>query len=285
MRFVFSACMLLCLSIASFTAVAAQVAEQPMNAEQQLMDKLYGGPGRSCFVEIKGEIDRQTPAQLRAIFSSPDYVSECIKNPKKQSSSLNVWLDSPGGDVDAAIAAGLFLREIKARTFVLKGSCASACVLAFVGGVERHLLLDGRLGLHRPYAASLSSGEADSRAAHQQANRRVQDYLEKVNIPARLLEEMNATSPGQIRWLYKEQHVDELRSLHLVGMDPVYEDQIASQRAKDLGVSKSEYYRRQQRSNSICNALAMARPKSNEEAMEAAGEDYKCHMEVMKGKR
>lgn len=159
MRFVFSACMLLCLSIASLTAVAAQVAEMPSHAEDLFR-------GRSCWVGVEGEIDRQTPMQLRALFSSPDFVSGCIKNPKVQPFFPTVWLDSPGGDVDAAIIAGLFLREIKARTLVVKGSCASACVLIFVGGVQR-ILVGGRLGLHRPYAESLSSGEADSRAAYQ----------------------------------------------------------------------------------------------------------------------
>lgn len=96
---------------------------------------------------------------------------------------------------------------------------------------------------------------------------------------------MNATPPGRVRWLYKEQHAEELRSLHLIDLDPVYEDQVTSQQAKKLGLSKSEYYQRQQRSNSICNTLEKARPKSLETAMEAAGEDYECHMEVMKGKR
>lgn len=62
-----------------------------------------------------------------------------------------VLLDSPGGNVSAALEMGRLLRRISAHTVVDGGaSCSSSCIFLLAGGVERNVFLNGRIGLHRP---------------------------------------------------------------------------------------------------------------------------------------
>ena len=72
-----------------------------------------------------------------------------------------------------------------------------------------------------------------------------------MNIPLRLLDEMNAVSPGDIRWISDTEKV----SLHVTGKDPVWEDRIATKVAKRLGLSKAEYYRRDKLMRDTCSRL------------------------------
>lgn len=60
-----------------------------------------------------------------------------------------VWLDSPGGAVEAAYTLGRALRERGAITRVPNGAvCASACVDVFVGGLVRFVDPGGRVIVH-----------------------------------------------------------------------------------------------------------------------------------------
>ena len=60
------------------------------------------------------------------------------------------YLDSLGGSVLAAIKIGELLRANDAMVWV-QGECSSACVFVLAGGVERNLILDSKIGLHRPF--------------------------------------------------------------------------------------------------------------------------------------
>jgi hypothetical protein len=60
-----------------------------------------------------------------------------------------VWFDSPGGNVSAALKIGRLLRERGIATRIPKGaSCESACPYAFVGGVIRSADPGTKVGVH-----------------------------------------------------------------------------------------------------------------------------------------
>lgn len=65
--------------------------------------------------------------------------------------AATVFLDSEGGDVDEAMAIGQAIRAVSATT--IHGTCASACVYAFLGGRERFVSPEGGLSIHRPTLA------------------------------------------------------------------------------------------------------------------------------------
>jgi hypothetical protein len=81
-----------------------------------------------------------------------------------------VVLEGPGGR--AAVGFELFrlFRERKLATRVDRG-CASACTLAFLGGVQRTVSPSGRLGFHS--ASFPGMGESDM----QDANRGIRNFL------------------------------------------------------------------------------------------------------------
>ena len=72
-----------------------------------------------------------------------------------------------------------------------------------------------------------------------------------MNIPFRLLDEMNAVSPDDVRWISDAEKI----SLHISGGDPLEEDVAASSSAKRLGISKEEYYRRSKLAHDVCSDL------------------------------
>jgi hypothetical protein len=60
-----------------------------------------------------------------------------------------VWFSSPGGKVDASFKIGRLLRRKGMMTRIPAGaSCASACSIAFIGGVVRSVDRGGMFGVH-----------------------------------------------------------------------------------------------------------------------------------------
>jgi hypothetical protein len=81
-----------------------------------------------------------------------------------------VVLAGPGGRGSVGFALFKLLRERKLATHVERG-CASACTIAFLGGVERSVSQSGRLGFH---AASFPGmGESDM----HDVNRGIRNFL------------------------------------------------------------------------------------------------------------
>jgi len=61
-----------------------------------------------------------------------------------------IYLNSPGGDVTAAIATGRLLRSVEAPVAIKDNQeCVIACVLILAGATNR--LIYGKVGIHRPY--------------------------------------------------------------------------------------------------------------------------------------
>jgi len=63
-----------------------------------------------------------------------------------------IAINSPGGNVDEALALGRAIREGAFDTMILPGTaCLSSCPYMLAGGVERRVSLDGAVGLHQHY--------------------------------------------------------------------------------------------------------------------------------------
>jgi len=212
-------------------------------------------------IDLVGDIDKQTPIQVAAAIKSI-----------RSSTTGRIFLrfDSGGGDIEAAIVIGQLARRNEMFTVVPEGAtCASACALIFVGGVSRTLIL-GRYGIHRPYAIRYNESEADSRRSFERINSAVREYLSTMNISLRLLEAMNLVSPGEIKWLTKV----EREELGVQGTDPVWEDKTDSAYAKQLGISKPDYYKRRQYAEGVClSDLRMPMV-----------EKLRCYQDIVEGK-
>lgn len=218
-----------------FCVLLSMVLVSPLNA-------LAKGPANPCLLStLVGEIDALTPVSLKTSYAALN------EGHPEQCRPVMIQLNSNGGNVEAAIEAGEFIRQKKITTIVpADSSCASACVLLHLGGVHR--LSVGKVGIHRPFYDRPSRSDAESRATYERLNDLIRRYLKKMNVPDIVLGAMNAVPPGEIRWLTKQQRED----FQIDGEDPVFADQRDSLIAKRLGISKKELYSRQQRAKTAC---------------------------------
>ena len=200
------------------------------------------GDADGCAVNISGEITQATVIEMRKFL--PPITPICGSGPVFR-------FNSPGGDVQAAIQIGRTIRLLKGHTVVARNSiCASACVLSFLGGVTR--VGEGRFGLHRPYSTQLTDSTNQAQQIHEKINAAIAQYLTTVNIPVRLLDLMNSIPPEYVRWLSVSSGGEQLAELRIVGVDPVYNEELDSSEAKRYGITKSEYYDRKQKASAIC---------------------------------
>lgn len=173
---------------------------------------------------------------------------------------LVVFFDSGGGDGLAAMRIGRMLRHARAHVFVVK-RCASACILAYAGGVYRDAL-PGTLGIHRGRITAAGAQERlvdvdpgaspVARMLLTDAEAQMQEHLLEMGMQAQLFDAMQAVDPHDMRWL----DAAEAASLGLTGFDPVY----LGERAKDMqvryGIAEDEYVRRSRGVLSRCADLA-----------------------------
>jgi hypothetical protein len=108
-----------------------------------------------------------------------------------------VLFDSPGGNVLAGISIGKTLRR---KGFVsavpAAAQCASACALAWLGGTERMMAEDSRVGFHGAYV--LKGGRPKKSKA---AEPLIVDYLDELALTQRAVAYITRAQVRNISWL------------------------------------------------------------------------------------
>lgn len=130
-----------------------------------------------------------------------------------------VAFDSQGGNVAGAIDLGRVIRAKKIDTliepsytrvplgvfgqdeevFVKSAVCASACSLAFAGGVNRTMSPGARLGVHQFSASSGSIGDSGTQITLVVLGA----YFDEMGVRRNLLDLASLTSPSSMHWLSK----------------------------------------------------------------------------------
>lgn len=175
---------------------------------------------RITAVEIIGTITADAPKRFAQVLT--DALTKANMRHFGGAPMLPVYLDSPGGNVLAAIEMGKMIRALGASTWIRpRSSCASACVLIFAGGVERLMFDDANLGIHRPYFppdqfAKLERAEAQRRYASLEEG--VAAYLRIMGSSDDLFNQMMKIPSNKIRWLREV----EAKEFRLVGEDPAF---------------------------------------------------------------
>ena len=124
-----------------------------------------------------------------------------------------VSLDSPGGSLMDGIEIGQFIRKNGAHTEVRRYSaevagqyyreerpgaeCYSACALAFMGGVEREVANDGKIGFHQFYGGS-STSATEAMETTQYISAFLAGYLRDMGAKPELFERLSGTSPDNM---------------------------------------------------------------------------------------
>jgi hypothetical protein len=113
-----------------------------------------------------------------------------------------VTFDSPGGNVASAMRLGRMIRILGKDTMqTRKADCASACSLAFLGGVKRTAEPDS-IGVHRVYFLETYEGSRRRAVIEMQKNTAmILAYLRELGIEAELLEVSYETDSHDMRFL------------------------------------------------------------------------------------
>ena len=160
-------------------------------------------PHKVVGFKIEGEIQ---PGDARKVLSLYEYYGPAVTS--------NVYLWSPGGDVEEAIKIGRTIRRLRLETWVTdrylnqldksgvfpsptnkeNSLCASACVLIWAAGATRQ---GNVLVLHRPFIVPedrSSVSDVEFETAEKQLIETVRGYLKEMEFPTYYIDKMIATS-------------------------------------------------------------------------------------------
>lgn len=135
----------------------------------------------------------QTPDGLRYVmvsgeFSYDDNLDEFASVVRSHNPSV-IGFNSPGGNVSKAMELGRLIRSYRLNTLQPKGpDCASACALAFLGGVTRWSE-PGAIGVHKSsFSGSHSIDTQTAVSAVQQLTADVMTYMIEMGVDPALLQ-------------------------------------------------------------------------------------------------
>jgi hypothetical protein len=166
--------MRLLISIASIILATARAVAATITLAPQT-------PDRPNVITVEGSLDSVDGDQFAAKAASLR--------------SAIVAFGSDGGSVVAGVRIGEAIRRNGFSTFVPDGRrCASACALAWLGGVERFIGADASIGFHAGRDPTLDE-ETGSR------NAVVGAYLTKIGLPSEAISYITRASPNETPWL------------------------------------------------------------------------------------
>jgi hypothetical protein len=165
--------MRLCISIASILLVTTPAVAAVITVREQT-------PERPSVVVVEGSL---------AAFDEDQFAAKAASL-----SSAFVAFSSDGGSLLAGLRIGEAIRRKGFSTIVPDGRrCASACALAWLGGVERFIGTSGKISFHPAY--DLASGESGVGVAVVDA------YLGKIGLPHEAVIYITQVAPNEMSWL------------------------------------------------------------------------------------
>jgi hypothetical protein len=165
--------------------------------------------------------------------------------------SFIISINSPGGDIETALAIGRLIRARKGGVSVAAGAeCASACVLVLAAGVNRIIYDRAKIIIHRPYFDGELPLGADYDSYYKRIVEVVDSYLREMNVPTELASRMMRIPPHRAETLSPE----EISQFMLNADDPGYEQRVMSQKASSLGITVSQLNVRKASAEQVCNS-------------------------------
>jgi hypothetical protein len=165
--------MRLCISIASILLVTTPAVAAVITVREET-------PDRPSVVVVEGSF---------AVFDEDQFAAKAASL-----SSAFVVFSSDGGSLLAGLRIGEAIRRMGFSTIVPDGRrCASACALAWLGGVERFIGTSGKISFHAAYDSA--SGESGV------GNAVVDAYLSKIGLPYEAVTYITQAASNEMTWL------------------------------------------------------------------------------------
>ena len=197
------------------TTLCVQANAAPRSEPMQFASDSCCGNGGIEWITADGDITDETPARFVAFLSE----TNSANFPR------TIQLNSNGGSLFAAMKFGRLIRKLGFSTSIWgsnsseqtpdekidKGTCASACAYAFLGGVERSVDPQNRYGLHQ-FFSEKQLQNVDTKAftgldisSVQLATGVIAGYVAEMGADAHIIEIAAKTSPGSMTFLTYEQ--------------------------------------------------------------------------------
>lgn len=200
-------------------------------------------------ITIRGEITETTVSKIKhAMDAREQFFADQEKGVDKLQAT---YLDSPGGDVAAAIEIGRMFRNANEWVFVKQDEiCVSACILVLAGATHR--LIYGKVGIHRPYLKSFKGDYDREQVQHAYVamTEDIRSYLREMNVSEKLADDMMAVEPEEVQYL----SISQLTNYGLGIVDPVAKEDWELKQSRKLGISRTEYMRRQETIDALCRS-------------------------------
>lgn len=176
-------------------------------------------PAGNATLTITAVAPRETDSEpwmiyLDGMFDAADAARLAGLIAQERIKRADVYFNSPGGSLLAAMSVGRLLRERGFDTYVGRRSaelrqpgaavCYSACPFGFAGGVRRFLETESVLGVH---AAENSVPVPDEFAFQQLVEAQATQYLGEMGVSAALLKLMRSVPHDGIRLLTRDEAV------------------------------------------------------------------------------
>lgn len=173
----------------------------------------------------------QTDWGLHYITASGDFAYQddlsAFENLVRSSSATAVTFSSPGGNIQKAMELGRLIRRLGINTIQFRAvECASACSLAFLGGVIRYAD-PGSIGVHKSsFQGNVPLTTQEAVSAVQQITADVMTYMIEMGVDPALLQLSLQYDSNDIRYL----SMSEMVKYRVVTFAPeAGHDQVASQ--------------------------------------------------------
>ncbi|HEV7246161.1 MAG TPA: hypothetical protein VGN93_04135 [Shinella sp.] len=162
---------------------------------------VFDMPARADVTLQRIDTDRGVVILIKGAFALSDDPQALTREISATGARI-VTFDSDGGNVVSAIAYGRIIRSLGLSSFQLRATqCASACALAFVGGVVRHAE-PGAIGVHQSsFSADTVLDGHLAVAAVQQMTAQIMTYLLEMGVDPKLLQLSLSVPPNDMRYL------------------------------------------------------------------------------------
>jgi len=171
--------------LATCIAIALPWRPLPLNAATITTGKQPdGGPT----VYFSGDIDNESVAKF----------GEIILRIARH--NVFVYLESAGGNVEAALSMAGMIKIVTAQTVVTK-HCASMCAVVWLAGSPRWVVSGAHIGFH---AAYLSDEDGNNLGVSPGGNAIIGAFLGKLGYSNETIRRLTETDPESMYWLTRE---------------------------------------------------------------------------------
>lgn len=188
---------LLCIFIYLFASASLAI-------QIEVVERNDSGSARK--IKISGEIKPGDNEKL------VDFIRT---NPRDAYTGI-IYLSSKGGDIREAMKLAKTLKGLY-KPVAVDDVCASSCLLLYLAGGMRYVL-DGRLGVHRPYFRNDYFDQlplVKAEAEYKKMERDFFDFVMSQGLPRSIYEKLLATPSTEVYWLTEA-------DLALIGISPPY---------------------------------------------------------------